>query len=905
MKSTTARKFGSGGNSFTAPSAVAPTIGSALLASGTSEDADTAWSPSAACLLPDILPVAGTLLSYGGNRQLAAGGTISHSGSLYLGGDACVLNTSKIGWQANSVTPTDAYLVRNTVSSVGVKGLAGIDGTLTCGDLTASDVVSCPRINGIGTGYSVGVFGASADISSAYRNIDINAPSGLPVLQFKTNGTLRAQHYWESNVFNIYSAGNHALTSSSATQMLGFGGLMVGTPALKRVLNTLQVRLGDDSSYADLATGALTASGAITSTYDAGGFNAAQFRGPNSTTLYMDQFGQLAYSDATKSRFGVSLTSFHLPSDGEFGISSGNVFGTITNKLSRGATGPTWDLRAAGGIRSRTLDNSADAPITGSTFTASDQIIGTLFKAASQSLPYTSVDHYAGLYVDKVVSGVGLVREADMHMIRGISGASTAAVTISGTLNVSGTGGTITASGSVAAGGPSINSNYALTVNGYTMIRDTSATSPVGYHGKSGFWMGNADDNYAFASYKPSLYFFTNNEYASTASAALALNPSSVVITKPLTCTTITASGTVTLADGSNAAPSLVWSSGYGLYKGSVGTSFKGGFELYHSGARAGYWQWDGISVRSDAAIGFSPTTSVLQGGGGDAYFVRNSASSIGVKGASGIDGAITCGALTATGAGAVVYINRSGMSSFSLGDANGDTLRIQNAGDLSDMLRIHGTTKAATFYGGITTSGNIVFGSSALLKISSGRLVVRSAADTGYYGFMAQEFLVPAAGTFQFSGNAYMESAADTIVMKNWAGSAGAALTCGAINSSLGYGITSAAGMAQINNGAGTVYAYLGNASSQLNGQTLFIDTTSGAHTWTSNGTRDMVFVPSSGRLKVTGSIQDTPAQSALDPTTTNIPSGKRQGWYNSTITEFRDWVNIGGTLLKSAAYT
>lgn len=215
-------------------------------------------------LLPDILPVAGTLLSYGGSRQLAAGGTVSHSGSMYIGGNVCVLNTSKIGWQANSVTPTDAYFVRNAVSSVGVKGASGIDGTLTCGDLTASDVVSCPQINGVGTGYSVGVFGPSADLSSSYRNLDINAPSGLPVLQFKTNGTLRSQHYWESNVFNIYSAGNHALTSSSATQMLGFGGLMVGTPALKRVLNTLQVRLGDDSNFADLYTGAIIASGAIT-----------------------------------------------------------------------------------------------------------------------------------------------------------------------------------------------------------------------------------------------------------------------------------------------------------------------------------------------------------------------------------------------------------------------------------------------------------------------------------------------------------------------------------------------------------------------------------------------------------------------------------------------------------------
>jgi len=85
MKTTTAQKFGSLGKSFKSPSAAAAVLGAALLASGTTDDAETAWSPAAACLLPDVLPVAGTLLSYGGSRQLAAGGTVTHSGSLDVG----------------------------------------------------------------------------------------------------------------------------------------------------------------------------------------------------------------------------------------------------------------------------------------------------------------------------------------------------------------------------------------------------------------------------------------------------------------------------------------------------------------------------------------------------------------------------------------------------------------------------------------------------------------------------------------------------------------------------------------------------------------------------------------------------------------------------------------------------
>jgi hypothetical protein len=52
-------------------------------------------------------------------------------------------------------------------------------------------------------------------------------------------------------------------------------------------------------------------------------------------------------------------------------------------------------------------------------------------------------------------------------------------------------------------------------------------------------------------------------------------------------------------------------------------------------------------------------------------------------------------------------------------------------------------------------------------------------------------------------------------------------------------------------------------------------------------------------------GFIQETPRQSTLNPTVSDIPTGKSQRWYNSVTGEFRDWVNIGGTLLKSAAYT
>lgn len=181
MKPTTAQRFGSLGKSFASPSAAAAVIGAALLASDTSDTSETAWSPAAACLLPDVLPVAGTLLSYGGNRQLAAGGTVTHSGALTIGGDLTLpsygrvtfttgggvvrtdgndrigLDYSGKGLQVGSgktigFSPagtidgnsSDAYFVRNSASSIGVKGAAGIDGALTTGAITASGAVNYP-----------------------------------------------------------------------------------------------------------------------------------------------------------------------------------------------------------------------------------------------------------------------------------------------------------------------------------------------------------------------------------------------------------------------------------------------------------------------------------------------------------------------------------------------------------------------------------------------------------------------------------------------------------------------------------------------------------------------------------------------------------------------------------------
>lgn len=309
-----------------------------------------------------------------------------------------VRSDAAIGFSPTTATQQggggDAYFVRNSASSIGVKGASGIDGAITCGAITASGTVSCPQINGIGTGYSVGVFGPSADLSSGYRNLDINAPTGLPVLQFKTNGTLRAQHYWASNVFNIYSAGNHALTSSSATQMLGFGGLMVGTPALKRVLNTLQVRLGDDSNFADLTTGAITASGIVRAGSQTGDYTAIEYYGSTYKTAVLSGYGLTHYADVHSFR-GASGAPGVVRFIG-MGVMLGAV-NTTGSDIGLIRSSPTvLDIQANGGLRVRNFADSADAALTCGAINTSQHLEASLYLISNQGRVFARANGSAG-----------------------------------------------------------------------------------------------------------------------------------------------------------------------------------------------------------------------------------------------------------------------------------------------------------------------------------------------------------------------------------------------------------------------------------------------------------------------------------------------------------------------------
>jgi hypothetical protein len=76
---------------------------------------------------------------------------------------------------------------------------------------------------------------------------------------------------------------------------------------------------------------------------------------------------------------------------------------------------------------------------------------------------------------------------------------------------------------------------------------------------------------------------------------------------------------------------------------------------------------------------------------------------------------------LIVTGAADCLSLVRTGQTNIQLGDANGDSFRMMNGGDSSDMMRIHVTTKVATFYGDLTISTkNIVTDTTTGTKIGT-----------------------------------------------------------------------------------------------------------------------------------------------------------------------------------------
>ena len=224
MHPTTAQRFGSLGKSFVSPAVSAAVLGAALLASDTSDTSETAWSPAAACLLPDVLPVAGTLLSYGGNRQLAAGGTVTHSGALNIGANA-----------------------------------------FTCGAITASAIPSL----------GVPVLSAKSTVDTISATVEFYSHTNNPIFTLKQNPSTAASgiltNVSQINGLNTISVGSgsafgssgEAININSGNMMVGYDGSGTKGYVGTRLAAGLSLYTNNVERLSISSTGAITASGVL------------------------------------------------------------------------------------------------------------------------------------------------------------------------------------------------------------------------------------------------------------------------------------------------------------------------------------------------------------------------------------------------------------------------------------------------------------------------------------------------------------------------------------------------------------------------------------------------------------------------------------------------------------------
>ena len=264
MLQTTAQRFGSTGKSFVSPSAAAAVIGAALIASGTTDDAETAWSPAAACLLPDILPVAGTLLSYGGDRQLAAGGTVTHSGALSLGSNN--LTCSKIVCAPNN---GDAALTVGGVTDAGIFNYGS-----RYLSISGAVVISAPSVTPrVILRPDCGLhWNATTNLEVPSPNLSLH-PGGAGILQ-QRNG-LNAQCFLLNKTYTSDSS-QEALMLDAGKQISGNLGLYSyrGSAGGSNYPVRVGMLAADGSTFSgltvgtdgNLTVGAITASGAIQET---------------------------------------------------------------------------------------------------------------------------------------------------------------------------------------------------------------------------------------------------------------------------------------------------------------------------------------------------------------------------------------------------------------------------------------------------------------------------------------------------------------------------------------------------------------------------------------------------------------------------------------------------------------
>lgn len=344
MKPTTAQRFGSLGKSFASPSAAAAVIGAALLASGTTDEAETAWSPAAACLLPDVLPVAGTLLSYGGNRQLAAGGTVSHDGALSIG--------------ANALTCGAITASGNASIASGVAG-GSISAIGTGGGIQGYSHASIPTLFS-GKQVFTHSWGIANVWGSLPNNIDISITGDTSGISFASTFTPALK--WWTGAYGITSIDLRQRRSAAKTMTIDDG---AAGPITFEINGTI------------VGTSSLSLGGSATLQHNSGWLQT-------NVGVAVNGFGSSSLGVGGLNGFpsGIAAGSIQIESSSAIGFSDTVWFETKSAISDRPSTG-IWRIRANNGLQVKNLAGSAAAPITCGAITASGAIVNSSAGASS------------------------------------------------------------------------------------------------------------------------------------------------------------------------------------------------------------------------------------------------------------------------------------------------------------------------------------------------------------------------------------------------------------------------------------------------------------------------------------------------------------------------------------------
>ena len=266
-----------------------PAAPTATSGTNTTQLATTAFVASAVgsidltpyALLPDTLPAVGTLLSYGGNRQLAAGGTVTHGGALNISrttgsNDTKVWSVSDGGaerlglyWQfgyPELVVGSNTSIVKDTTFQLGSIGLrlgSASGGAIHFGQYANSTLDVSIRRGGSG------IISIRNAADSADAALTCGAITASEMLISSNTGTMgfEARYASERNALldayglHLYSAASISF-SSSATSHLSTRDLYLG----RNAAGVLQIGTTSNNALGSLACGAITASGAITVT---------------------------------------------------------------------------------------------------------------------------------------------------------------------------------------------------------------------------------------------------------------------------------------------------------------------------------------------------------------------------------------------------------------------------------------------------------------------------------------------------------------------------------------------------------------------------------------------------------------------------------------------------------------